>query len=297
MSGTAIIYNPHAGAGKKDASNVLKNIKWPVFELKEGDRAQDIVARLLRDRWFTRFIAAGGDGTVHDVVSGIGAFAEGSSVRQVSFGILPLGTANDLARSLGMSEDIWEAATQLQIGKTRDFYIGKAVCGDTAEVRYFANAACGGFVPRLGETIDSELKEFWGRFAYIRGGLEALPDSEPCRLTISYAEERLSLPVWNLIIAIGSSAGGGIKVASEQSKDPRKFQVVVFHGSEFTDFLKAGASFFLNGESSGTNLRRFLTNEITVSGADFPWSADGEKMGSGSYEFSFLPEPVQIIVG
>lgn len=100
---TCVIYNPAAGRGRAEA--LLKELRESAgadFELRPSSKPGHAVelARRACEEGFDRVVAAGGDGTVHEVGNGVLA----SGRRDVVFSVWPIGSANDFAFSLGMDE-------------------------------------------------------------------------------------------------------------------------------------------------------------------------------------------------
>ncbi len=102
MAGTCVIYNPAAGRGR--AERLLKALPPALasgIELRPTSHAGHAteLAHRAADEGFAKVVAAGGDGTVHEVANGVLQSAR----RDVVFGVWPLGSANDFAFTLGMS--------------------------------------------------------------------------------------------------------------------------------------------------------------------------------------------------
>ena len=100
---TCVIYNPAAGRGRAEKFlGELRATPGDEIEFRPSREPWHAVelARIAADEGFTRVVAAGGDGTVHEVANGVLA----SERRDVAFGVWPIGSANDYAYSLGMTE-------------------------------------------------------------------------------------------------------------------------------------------------------------------------------------------------
>jgi len=110
--------------------------------------------------------ACGGDGTVHEVMQGLVAedCAEGAAGAEPALGILPMGSANVLARHLGISRDAERAVEEQVLGERRRIAVGRIEIGD--EVRYFAAMAGAGPDGTLAYELGSGDKARLGRLAY-----------------------------------------------------------------------------------------------------------------------------------
>ena len=113
---TSIIYNPAAGS-VKDRETVgeklqqLSNARI-YFTEKEGDATHFAENALQQGQ--DMVVAAGGDGTLNEVINGIARFAD-----QIQLGLVPLGTGNDFARTLALPDSIEDCIQILRTGKTR----------------------------------------------------------------------------------------------------------------------------------------------------------------------------------
>jgi diacylglycerol kinase family enzyme len=130
--GTCVIYNPAAGRGR--AERLLRALPPALardVELRPTARAghAEELARAACDEGFAKVVAAGGDGTVHEVANGVL-----QSGRDVVFGVWPLGSANDFAYTLGMSE-WWQRHEQNPPTETLTIDVGRATAGSIT--RYF----------------------------------------------------------------------------------------------------------------------------------------------------------------
>lgn len=150
---------------------------------------------------FTSIIAVGGDGTVNEVVNGLA----GSTT---PLGIIPMGTANDFARQLGIPESAKKALELILDGHTR------AIDTITVNDRHFANVSMGGIAADVTAETSPGLKEFIGPFAYAITGLKKLAAVESRMMTFTGPNFELIRPT--LLFAVGNarSTGGGYELTS-----------------------------------------------------------------------------------
>lgn len=156
-------------------------------------------------------IVGGGDGslscTVDEVVE-----------RDCVFALLPLGTANSFARTLGIPLDLDGAIDVIANGRRRGIDLG-VIDGD-----YFANCAAMGLSPMIGEGIPPKLKRYLGRIGYLVWALYCLARFRPFELTIDDGHQKRTIWATEVRIANGSFHGG---VELVEQADVDSGQIVV----------------------------------------------------------------------
>src|SRR5262245_46347970 len=137
---TCVIYNPAAGRGRAERLvNQLRHSQqgidlWPTCHAGQGC---ELAERAIKSG-HERIIAAGGDGTVHEVANGVVA----TEARDVVFGVWPIGSANDYAYALGVRDD-WPLRAGLAQSTVRAVDVGRVTGGGRS--RYFVNGLGLGF--------------------------------------------------------------------------------------------------------------------------------------------------------
>jgi YegS/Rv2252/BmrU family lipid kinase len=128
---------------------------------------------------FDLIVAAGGDGTVNEVLNGLGDAPDGFS--RARFGVLPLGTVNVFARELGIPLRIERAWGVLQRGREARIDLPRAefLANGASQRQYFAQLAGAGMDARAIELVDWGLKKKIGPLAYFIAGLKALREQKP----------------------------------------------------------------------------------------------------------------------
>jgi diacylglycerol kinase (ATP) len=140
-------------------------------------------------------IVGGGDGTISEA-------ARCLAYRDMALGILPLGTTNNFARTLGIPLDVPGAIGVLSAGKVADVDLGKA--GDAV----FANLVSAGLSGRVAAAVPHRLKRVAGRAAYPLTALAALPGHRPLRASITAGGRQYALDTHQLNIANGGFHAG-----------------------------------------------------------------------------------------
>lgn len=229
-------------------------------------------------------IVAGGDGTIR-------AAATGLLDSPVPMLILPCGTGNDLARSLGMPLDPHQA---LQLART-----GVPVAIDVGEVNGipFLNVVAIGVSARVCREIDTSVKRRWGPLAYVLKAMAFVmrPPLMPIRLTVDGIRQELW--AYQVSIANGISFGGGWRVSDEASLCEQLLDVVVIGPMHLRTFLR---KLFSPGGGLAGNLAtsswRVPTCRVDV-GKDVPANMDGDAITLRSpLEFRVRPGALRVMV-
>jgi diacylglycerol kinase (ATP) len=148
-------------------------------------------------------VVAGGDGTANCALNALSA-----RLHEIVFGLIPMGTGNDLARTLGLPRgDPAGAARVVVEGRERDIDLGRAT-GPERE-RLFANACMGGFPVEVNQAIGGELKKRLGPAAFWVGGAKAAARLDRTMVTMNGValDDCVAVGVGN-----GRTCGGGIEM-------------------------------------------------------------------------------------
>lgn len=216
---TCVVLNPSAGSAG-DVRAALDDVveERDGIEIRETEEAGDAgrIARWAVEQEFERLVAAGGDGTLNEVLNGIAPHFD-----RIELGLIPLGTGNDLARTLGIPREMPDALHELielvVEGAARPLDVAVARAGD-APPHYFLNVSAGGFSGEVDEKMEPDVKAAWGPLSYVRGAFEALSELELYRTRLILDpggpdEEQIRLATVNVAVANARYVGGGVHVA------------------------------------------------------------------------------------
>ncbi len=299
MPGTRVILNPSAGGGSgadRDLRERLAALPGvEVCETSEPGAARRLAKQAVA-AGCRRLVAAGGDGTLNEVLNGLAP-----DFGRAEVALVPAGTGNDLARSLGLPEPTDEALAVLAAGHTRALDLARLDDGGGAS-RYFANASAGGFSGEVDERMDEQVKAAWGPLSYLRSAVAALPELEPYRTTLvlepgTPEEERLELALVNLVVANGRFVAGGVAIAPEASTDDGLLDLVAIRAAPIAR-LAGLASKVLLGQHLGDELvvhRKFRRLDVR-SRPPMPCNADGETGYATPLGYRVLPAAVRFVV-
>ena len=297
MPPTRLLLNPGAGSAEDGIESLMEWIDAHEAVRLQSPQGPEATRRLAREAAAAgqRVIAAGGDGTVHTVVQGLMDAAVSDGVQPV-LGILPLGTGNDLARSVGLPGDIDDALAVLRRGRLRDLDVIRCDFGRTL---YVANAVNGGFGVRVSESTTSELKSLWGALAYLAGGFAAMfEEIEPFHLTLELDGETHTFDdAANLVIANGRYVAGGVCAAPHAESNDGKLDVIVLRRIDGLARADLAAQLLGGDYTQNDAVEWFRGQHLTLT-ADpaLPLSLDGEVERASHATFHVLPAALRIIL-
>jgi diacylglycerol kinase (ATP) len=147
-------------------------------------------------------LVAGGDGSLHHAINALAALLD-----DIVLGLVPMGTGNDFARTVGLPDDPAEAAEIALHGREIQIDVGRARGGVVD--RLFINACMGGFPVQANESISEDTKKRFGSLAFLIGGVKAATDIQRATVTIDgvVVPDCVATGVGN-----GRTCGGGIEV-------------------------------------------------------------------------------------
>lgn len=240
-------------------------------------------ARLSREavsEGFGTVIAAGGDGTVNEVLAGLGDSA-------VRMGVIPLGTMNVFAREHGIPLD-WEDALGRILRRNP-----KTVDLGLANGRPFAQLAGAGFDARVVRGVSRSAKRRWGAGAYILSAIRQLARRHP---VLSVSAEGLPSrdAIW-VLVGLGRFYGGGFPAFPMARAADGLMDVVVVRSLEFWKCAAALAVLPWGWHTRLPGIEYLQTRCLKVEGAE-PWEVDGELAGAGPVEFSLRPGALRLLV-
>ena len=165
-----VILNPYAGRwlgrGKRPAAEVaLKRIgiSYDVEESTAQGEPTQIAFRAVQEG-YSPIIAAGGDGTISEVINGM--FLASQDLDSTPLGIIPLGSANDLVINLGLPVQIDQAVEVIAAGKTHKIDLGLIEYGEPPKTRYFDNNSAIGLEPTV-TLIQQRIPRLRGTLRYL----------------------------------------------------------------------------------------------------------------------------------
>jgi diacylglycerol kinase (ATP) len=252
------------------------------YPVRQPDHLPQVLKEAIR-RKGSLVIVGGGDGTISSIVD---LFA----YQDIVLGILPLGTGNSFARTIGIPLTIEGAVDVIANGKVADIDLGKI------DHDYFANIASLGFSAEVARSSSNRLKKFLGPLAY---GLVAVREfarhrSFTCKLQL--AQEEYKIKTHQLIIANGSFIGKTFLTPSI-SPDDRSLIVFTMDMLNRWQMLNLWIAFFLGKYTAFSEAKYFRTREMRIE-TDPPQyiNVDGEITTQTPVTVCIAPEALRIMV-
>jgi diacylglycerol kinase (ATP) len=241
-------------------------------------------------------IVVGGDGTISEVVNGLGqaGFPEG-----VTLAILPAGTGNDLAATLAIPEDPAEAVAVLRQNRVRTLDVVRVRSEGTGE-RFFINVATGGMGAEVSSAADGEMKKRWGKLSYLRSSLEVAREYEAKEITLTLDGAERKLRAVNLAIGNCRYAGSGWLAAPRANPEDGLLDLVVIEDVGVQEVLKVAPTVLADSDyldKEGIYFTRAKEIRVEASPGSLEFTVDGEVIGDEPAVFAVIPQALKVIVG
>lgn len=243
---------------------------------------------------FETIVAAGGDGTVNEVVNGLGDEPEG--FRRARLGVLPLGTVNVFARDLKIPAHLSHAWHVLRHGRETVLDLGEAACQSDGQPRrlLFVQMAGAGVDARAVELVDWQQKKRLGQIAYVIAGIKALWEAKP---SITLTNGRQTVVGEQVLIGNGAFYGGSYRLFPRADPRDGLLEATVLARANLPTLLR-GAWRLARGRLydqkrilhlRGTTLDLTCSQRVSV-------EADGELVGQLPACFTVRPRTLRVVV-
>ena len=295
MKRARIIYNPTSGreAIRRDLVDILAVYEEAGYETSayattpEPNSAMMEAERAAK-AGFDLLVAAGGDGTINEVVNGFAPLDE-----RPMLAIIPAGTTNDYARALSIPrEDPLAAAKVILKGKAAKMDIGQA--NDS----YFINIAAGGSLSELTYSVPSKLKSMYGYLAYVVKGAEMLTSIKPMDIHVKYDDGEFNGKSAMFFLALTNSVGGFEQIVPDAKLDDGKFTLLIVKTTKFAEILNLITEVLKGKHVNNPNLIYVKSEKVEVSSTKndkIMINLDGEYGGDAPVKFVNHKQHIDIV--
>ena len=284
-----VIFNPAArGEKSRRLGRFLEAKANHAIILAPTQRAGD--AKLLAARAVTEgyrtVVAAGGDGTINEIINGIGTSG-------TALGVLPLGTANVFAHELGIPGRIEAAWAVIENGRTRAIDLARAEANGST--RQFVQLAGVGFDAQAVRTASWGLKKRLGPLSYVWAGLRTI-SSRPVSVEFSGGSGPCGRGV-AVLVGNGRFYGGPFALFPKARLDDGLLDVCVFEKCSYFDVLRYGQGILRGVHVELRGVQYFQTEHLICSAPKAtPFEVDGEDAGDAPVTFSVIPRALRVVV-
>lgn len=284
MNRVCIIINPAARGTK--ARRLLKELealtRGAVIKLTSGPGDAEAQAERAVEQGYETIVAAGGDGTINEVVNGIGT-------AHVSLGILPIGTVNVFALELGLPLNIHNAWKVIRAHKTR------AIDLASANGHYFVQMAGVGLDAEIVQRTNLQTRRALGPLSYLLTATQVAAEKPP-RLRV-VCDDRTVAEGSFVLVGNGRYYGGPFALFNEADLQDGLLDVCVFHHTNYLAIINYFRGAIFGALSKFSDVDYFKARKLLVeANRKVPLEADGELIGEAPVEFAIQRRKLRVIV-
>lgn len=295
MKKAVLIVNPSSGneEAKKYASQAEEKLahffdEVEVQETQEGGDATKFARKAAEAKVDSVFVM-GGDGTVNEAISGLA-----EQEYRPNFGFFPLGTVNDLGRSLNISMDPETAIADFDVARKTALDIGKINDG------YFMNIVSVGRIPEAISDVGVEEKTKFGQLAYFVNGIKEVFNGENYHFTVEIDGETKEIESSAIVIVLTRTIGGFTHVVPEAKNNDGKLYLLYLKDQSVADRLKSVPDIVKGVDHSTENIgyTPFTQGHLTVKeNVELHPSIDGDEGPEPPLSFKVLPQHLNVYYG
>lgn len=289
-----LIANPGAGDVLEAASKIEQvtrylieaGLKVDVALAKPKKEAIPIARKAIKDGYDV-IVGMGGDGTLGAVIRGIAG-------SKVTFGIIASGTENDIAKSLGIPEDLKEACALIASGHTRKLDLGQVSTKKKKKFYFFMLTAIG-----LTATIFPIIKEVpEGKFSGIGKAVATLFKFDAKPIVNLTLDDESKIEVETMLVTIANTPLIGAKnlVAPDASMDDGLLDIAVYPDFSKADLLAYFAKTAHEGSARDGTIQRYRARKIKVkTSPKLDIAAEGIILGKGTAKIKIIPGGLRVL--
>lgn len=289
MNKVKFIYNPYSGEGA-----ILKDIDKIIdMHQKEGytvvpyriEKGVDVGNALEGiDEFYKYILIAGGDGTIDTVVN-----AMKNRQIELPIAVLPVGTANDFAKFLGMTNNIKDNVEQILNSKPVKVDLGHV------NDKYFVNVLSTGLFTDVSQKTDTNLKNTLGKLAYYIKGIEQLPNFRSLNVKITADGKVYDSPMYLMLVFNGQTAGG-FKIALDAKIDDGFFDILILKSCHIPEFIHVFLKFMMGEHTDDPRVEYIKAKELLIETTeDIVTDIDGEKGPDFPLRVSCIKDGIEVL--
>ncbi|MGJ3253214.1 MAG: lipid kinase [Elainellaceae cyanobacterium] len=282
-----VLINPHARQGGKNVSEAIAYLRSFGLDLIQPsiDQSQDFSQLICdyRDQ-VDLVIVGGGDGTLNSAV-------EGLIDTQLPLGILPLGTANDLTRTLGIPTSLFDACEAIATGTPHRIDLG------WVNGKHFFNVASVGLSVKITQQLSREAKRRWGVLAYATTAFQVIVKNRPFRAEIRLPGQSFRIRTVQIAVGNGRYYGGGMTVAHDATIDDQRLDLYSLEIEHWWQFITLIPALWIGRFHEWLGVRTLEAQEIEIhTRSPHLVNTDGEITTQTPAHFRLVPHAIAVIV-
>ena len=282
MNRICIIANPAARGVRTKLERLRKLQRNVVIRTTNGPGDAEAQAERAVEAGFGTIVAAGGDGTINEVVNGIGT-------APVALGILPMGTVNVLAMELGIPFDLVSAWKVIRAGKIR--LIDEA----TANGHIFVQMAGIGLDAQIVQRNNRQVKQVLGPLSYLLTATKVAVERPP-RLRVT-SEGHGTVDGSFVLVGNGRLYGGPFPLFAHADMQDGLLDVYVFKYMNYLHLMRYFRGMLFGSLARFSDVTYFKAKRLTVqANREVPLEADGELAGHAPVEFAIKRRKLRVLV-
>lgn len=289
MKKVRFIYNPYSGENA-----ILKELdKIITMHQEKGytivpyriQRGVDVINALdVIDSTYEYILIAGGDGTIDTVVN-----AMKKRGIDIPIGIIPVGTANDFAKHLGMPQDAGACVEQILDSHAVGVDLGKV------NDNYFVNVLSTGLFTDVSQKTDTNLKNTIGKLAYYLKGLEELPNFRKLDVKITANGTVFNEPIYLMLVFNGQTAGN-FKLATKAKVQDGFLDVVIFKACHIPELIPMFIKVLKGEHLEDSRIEYIKTDELLIeSNEEIVTDIDGERGPDFPLRVQCVKDGIQVL--
>ncbi|MBW4612276.1 MAG: lipid kinase [Desmonostoc vinosum HA7617-LM4] len=282
-----LLVNRHARQGQQRLEEAIHHLETLGFNLIEEStedpkHLSEVILRYQNQ--VDLVIVGGGDGTLNAAVDGL-------VDTKLPLGILPLGTANDLARTLGIPNSLAEACRIIAYGEQRRIDLG------WVNDKHFFNVASLGLSVKITQRLTTEVKRRWGILAYAATALQVVWEARPFRAEIIINGQSIRVKTVQIAVGNGRYYGGGMAIVHDATIDDQRLDLYSIEIKHWWQIILILPAMRQGRHINSRNVRALHGQEIRVNTRKpRPINTDGEITTYTPAHFRVIPKAVTVLV-